>query len=70
MTPSVVAYTRMGSCLVSRVAKRQAVVNPQNTFYSVKRFMDNTDDSVKEEMALLMCIMLFWIARSRRKSHD
>jgi molecular chaperone DnaK len=49
-TPSVVAYTRMGSCLVGRVAKRQSVVNPQNTFYSVKRFMGNTYESVKEEI--------------------
>jgi molecular chaperone DnaK len=49
-TPSVVAYTRTGNCLVGRVAKRQAVVNPQNTFYSVKRFMGNTYDLVKEEI--------------------
>ena len=48
--PSVVAYTKTGSCVVGRVAKRQAVVNPQNTFYSIKRFIGNTYDSVKDEV--------------------
>jgi len=49
-TPSVVGYTKTGTCLVGRIAKRQAVVNPENTFYSIKRFMGNTYDSVKEEI--------------------
>jgi molecular chaperone DnaK len=50
ITPSVVAYTRTGNCLVGRVAKRQTVVNSDNTFYSVKRFIGNTYDSVKQEI--------------------
>ena len=37
-TPSVVAYTKKGDLLVGQIAKRQAVINPENTFYSVKRF--------------------------------
>ena len=38
-TPSVVAYTKKGDLLVGQIAKRQAVINPENTFYSVKRFI-------------------------------
>ena len=38
-TPSVVAYTKKGDLLVGKIAKRQAVINPENTFYSVKRFI-------------------------------
>ena len=38
-TPSIVAYTKKGELLVGHLAKRQAVVNPENTFYSVKRFI-------------------------------
>ena len=38
-TPSVVAYSPNGEVLVGQIAKRQSVVNPENTFYSVKRFM-------------------------------
>ena len=38
-TPSVVAYTKKGYLLVGQIAKRQAVINPENTFYSVKRFI-------------------------------
>ena len=38
-TPSVVAYTKNGDRLVGQIAKRQAVVNPENTFFSVKRFI-------------------------------
>jgi molecular chaperone DnaK len=50
-TPSVVSYTRSGDCIVGRLAKRQSIVNPHNTFYSVKRFMGNSYDSVKEEVS-------------------
>jgi len=39
-TPSVVAFTKEGERLVGQVAKRQAVTNPENTVYSIKRFMD------------------------------
>ena len=38
-TPSVVAYTKKGDLLVGQIAKRQAVINADNTFYSVKRFI-------------------------------
>ncbi|WZZ25624.1 hypothetical protein YC2023_009025 [Brassica napus] len=48
-TPSVVAYTKSGDLLVGQVAKRQAVVNPENTFSSVKRFIGRTMNEVDEE---------------------
>ncbi|CAI9786169.1 unnamed protein product [Fraxinus pennsylvanica] len=51
-TPSVVAYTKNGDRLVGQIAKRQAVVNPENTFFSVKRFigrkMSEVDDESKQ----------------------
>src|ERR1700747_1184487 len=49
-TPSVVAFTKGGERLVGQVAKRQAVTNPENTVYSIKRFMGRRDDEVSEEM--------------------
>ncbi|KAF3534035.1 hypothetical protein DY000_02038167 [Brassica cretica] len=48
-TPSVVAYTKSGDLLVGQAAKRQAVVNPENTFSSVKRFIGRTMNEVDEE---------------------
>jgi len=48
-TPSVVAYTPNGEALVGQLAKRQAVVNPENTFYSVKRFIGCKFDEIKDE---------------------
>lgn len=48
-TPSVVAYTRNGDRLVGQIAKRQAVVNPENTFFSVKRFIGRKMNEVDEE---------------------
>jgi molecular chaperone DnaK len=48
-TPSVVAYTPNGEILVGQLAKRQGVVNPDNTFYSVKRFIGCTFDEIKGE---------------------
>lgn len=48
-TPSVVAYTKSGDRLVGQIAKRQAVVNPENTFFSVKRFIGRKMDEVNEE---------------------
>ena len=49
-TPSVVAFTKDGNRLVGQVAKRQAVTNPENTLYSIKRFMGRKYDEVKEEI--------------------
>jgi molecular chaperone DnaK len=49
-TPSVVAYTKAATCIVGRIAKRQAAVNPENTFYSTKRFIGQLYDDVKEEI--------------------
>ncbi|MDR7897595.1 molecular chaperone DnaK [Thermosynechococcus sp. JY1334] len=48
-TPSVVAYTKNGDRLVGQIAKRQAVMNPENTFYSVKRFIGRRFDEVTHE---------------------
>ncbi|MDQ2920239.1 MAG: molecular chaperone DnaK [Acidobacteriota bacterium] len=49
-TPSVVAFAKDGSRLVGQVAKRQAVTNPENTVYSIKRFMGRRFDEVTEEI--------------------
>lgn len=49
-TASVVAYTKAGDQLVGQIARRQAVINPQNTFYSVKRFLGRKIDEVSEEL--------------------
>ncbi|XP_042063125.1 stromal 70 kDa heat shock-related protein, chloroplastic-like [Salvia splendens] len=48
-TPSVVAYTKNGDRLVGQIAKRQAVVNPENTFFSVKRFIGRKMSEVDDE---------------------
>ncbi|MEO0430509.1 MAG: molecular chaperone DnaK [Cyanobacteria bacterium J06656_5] len=48
-TPSVVAYAKSGDRLVGQIAKRQAVMNPVNTFYSVKRFIGRRNDEVGNE---------------------
>src|SRR5213083_1398783 len=50
VTPSVVAFTKDGERLVGQVAKRQAVTNPQNTVFSIKRFMGRRISEVQEEM--------------------
>ncbi|MEM7581981.1 MAG: molecular chaperone DnaK [Acidobacteriota bacterium] len=52
-TPSVVGFTQGGERLVGQVAKRQAVTNPQNTVYSIKRFMGRRFDEVTEEMKMV-----------------
>ncbi len=52
-TPSVVAFTKNGERLVGQVAKRQAITNPQNTVFSVKRFMGRKFDEVAHEITLV-----------------
>ena len=49
-TPSVVAYPKNGDRLVGQIAKRQAVINPDNTFYSVKRFIGRRSEEVSQEL--------------------
>lgn len=49
ITPSVVAYTKSGDRLVGQIARRQAVMNPENTFYSVKRFIGRKHEEVTHE---------------------
>src|SRR5207245_4221200 len=49
-TPSVVAFTKAGERVVGEAAKRQAVTNPRNTVYSIKRFMGRKFDEVQEEI--------------------
>jgi molecular chaperone DnaK len=53
VTPSVVGFTKDGEILVGQVAKRQAVTNPENTVFSIKRFMGRRYDEVLEEMKLV-----------------
>ena len=52
-TPSVVAFTKTGERLVGQVAKRQAITNPENTVYSIKRFMGRRYNEVTEEMKMV-----------------
>ncbi len=52
-TPSVVGYAKTGERLVGQVAKRQAVTNPENTVYSIKRFMGRRFDEVSDEMKMV-----------------
>ncbi len=52
-TPSVVAFTESGERLVGTVAKRQAVMNPENTIFSIKRFMGRKESEVKEEETIV-----------------
>jgi len=52
-TPSVVAFTKTGERLVGQAAKRQAITNPTNTVYSIKRFMGRRPEEVHEEMKMV-----------------
>jgi len=52
-TPSVVAFTKSGERLVGQVAKRQSVTNPNNTVYSIKRFMGRRYEEVSDEMKMV-----------------
>ncbi len=53
LTPSVVAFTKDGDVLVGQIAKRQSVTNPENTIYSIKRFMGRKEAEVKEEERMI-----------------
>ena len=53
VTPSIVAFAKSGERLVGQVAKRQAVTNPENTVFSIKRFMGRKYDEVNEEMKMV-----------------
>jgi len=53
LTPSVVGFAKSGERLVGQVAKRQAVTNPENTVYSIKRFMGRRFDEVGEELKMV-----------------
>src|SRR5215470_17413146 len=52
-TPSVVAFTKEGEILVGQIAKRQAITNPENTVFSIKRFMGRRFNEVQEEIKLI-----------------
>ena len=52
-TPSVVAFAKGNERLVGQVAKRQAITNPENTIFSIKRFMGRRFDEVSEEMQMV-----------------
>src|SRR6201998_2166721 len=52
-TPSVVAFSKSGERLVGQVAKRQAITNPENTIFSIKRFMGRRFDEVNDEMKMV-----------------
>jgi molecular chaperone DnaK len=51
-TPSIVAFTKSGERLVGQAGKRQAVTNPQNTVFSIKRFMGRKFDDINELTAV------------------
>jgi molecular chaperone DnaK len=53
ITPSVVGFAKNGERLVGQVAKRQAVTNPENTIFSIKRFMGRKFEEVNEEMKMV-----------------
>jgi molecular chaperone DnaK len=53
LTPSVVGFAKSGERLVGQIAKRQAVTNPENTVFSIKRFMGRKFDEVSEEMKMV-----------------
>jgi molecular chaperone DnaK len=52
-TPSVVGFSKSGERLVGQVAKRQAITNPENTIFSIKRFMGRRFDEVNDEMKMV-----------------
>ena len=67
LTPSVVAFTKTGERLVGQVAKRQAVTNPENTVFSIKRFMGRRFDEVSEEMKMVPYQVVRAVERRRAR---
>ncbi|MGC8875384.1 MAG: Hsp70 family protein, partial [Chloroflexia bacterium] len=53
LTPSVVAFTKNGERLVGQIARRQAITNPENTVFSIKRFMGRSYDEVAREREMV-----------------
>ena len=53
LCPSVVSFGKSGEILVGQVAKRQAIINPENTVYSIKRFMGRRFDEVEAERKMV-----------------
>ena len=66
-TPSVVAFTEGGERLVGAPAKRQAVTNPENTVFSIKRFMGRKEAEVKEEEKIVPVRGHSWPERRRAR---
>ena len=54
-TPSIVAYTKKEELLVGQIAKRQSVINPENTFFSIKRFIGSKFSEVQQESTQVPC---------------
>jgi len=52
-TPSIVAFSKSGERLVGKTAKRQAITNPENTIFSIKRFMGRRYNEVNDEMKMV-----------------
>ena len=69
-TPSVVAFTKDGERLVGQVAKRQSVTNPENTVYSIKRFMGRRYDEANEEMKMVPYKVVKTVERRRPRRHQ
>ena len=70
LTPSVVGFTKEGERLVGQVARRQAITNPENTVFSIKRFMGRRYDEVSHEIKLVPYKIVrasFRSSRSRRR---
>ena len=63
-TPSIVGFAKDGERLVGQAAKRQAVTNPENTVFSIKRFMGRMFDEVKNEIKFIKVIYIFCISIS------
>ena len=69
-TPSVVAFSKSNERLVGSVARRQAVTNPENTVFSIKRFMGRKYGDVSEEMTIVPYHVQAAAQRRRRRSRS